>query len=317
MMRAMLMALCGCIVSVATAQTYPTKPVRLVIPFPAGGSNDIVGRVVAAKLSDLLGKPIVVDNRAGADGIIGSELVARAQPDGHTLLLISSSYAMNAAVHKLPYDPRRSFNWVAMLGNAPTILVAFQGTLVTSVKDVVAHARANPGKLFFGSSGVGGFNHFAGELFRSLAGIDMVHVPFKGGGAAMIGAISGEVQLIFASSVLALPHVRSGKIKTLATGGAKRSTILPNAPTIAEGGVPGYEASNWWGMVAPESTPAAIIQRLNSAVAEVMTLPDTQKRFAAEGAEIQTLSPADMGKLISAEMIKWARVAKEAGIRVE
>ena len=204
-----------------------------------------------------------------------------------------------------------------MLGNAPTILVAFQGTPVTSVKDVVAHARANPGKLFFGSSGVGGFNHFAGELFRSLAGIDMVHVPFKGGGAAMIGAISGEVQLIFASSVLALPHVRSGKIKTLATGGAKRSTILPNAPTIAEGGVPGYEASNWWGMVAPESTPAAIIQRLNSAVAEVMTLPDTQKRFAAEGAEIQTLSPADMGKLISAEMIKWARVAKEAGIRVE
>ncbi len=317
MMRAMLMALCGGIVSVATAQTYPTKPVRLVIPFPAGGSNDIVGRVVAAKLSDLLGKPIVVDNRAGADGIIGSELVARAQPDGHTLLLISSSYAMNAAVHKLPYDPRRSFNWVAMLGNAPTILVAFQGTPVTSVKDVVAHARANPGKLFFGSSGVGGFNHFAGELFRSLAGIDMVHVPFKGGGAAMIGAISGEVQLIFASSVLALPHVRSGKIKTLATGGAKRSTILPNAPTIAEGGVPGYEASNWWGMVAPESTPAAIIQRLNSAVAEVMTLPDTQKRFAAEGAEIQTLSPADMGKLISAEMIKWARVAKEAGIRVE
>ena len=317
MMRAMLMALCGGIVSVATAQTYPTKPVRLVIPFPAGGSNDIVGRVVAAKLSDLLGKPIVVDNRAGADGIIGSELVARAQPDGHTLLLISSSYAMNAAVHKLPYDPRRSFNWVAMLGNAPTILVAFQGTPVTSVKDVVAHARANPGKLFFGSSGVGGFNHFAGELFRSLAGIDMVHVPFKGGGAAMIGAISGEVQLIFASSVLALPHVRSGKIKTLATGGAKRSTILPNAPTIAEGGVPGYEASNWWGMVAPESTPAAIIQRLNSAVAEVMTLPDTQKRFAAEGAEIQTLSPADMAKLISAEMIKWARVAKEAGIRVE
>ena len=317
MMRAMLMALCGGIVSVATAQTYPTKPVRLVIPFPAGGSNDIVGRVVAAKLSDLLGKPIVVDNRAGADGIIGSELVARAQPDGHTLLLISSSYAMNAAVHKLPYDPRRSFNWVAMLGNAPTILVAFQGTPVTSVKDVVAHARANPGKLFFGSSGVGGFNHFAGELFRSLAGIDMVHVPFKGGGAAMIGAISGEVQLIFASSVLALPHVRSGKIKTLATGGAKRSTILPNAPTIAEGAVPGYEASNWWGMVAPESTPAAIIQRLNSAVAEVMTLPDTQKRFAAEGAEIQTLSPADMGKLISAEMIKWARVAKEAGIRVE
>ena len=289
MMRAMLMALCGGIVSVATAQTYPTKPVRLVIPFPAGGSTDIVGR----------------------------ELVARAQPDGHTLLLISSSYAMNAAVHKLPYDPRRSFNWVAMLGNAPTILVAFQGTPVTSVKDVVAHARANPGKLFFGSSGVGGFNHFAGELFRSLAGIDMVHVPFKGGGAAMIGAISGEVQLIFASSVLALPHVRSGKIKTLATGGAKRSTILPNAPTIAEGGVPGYEASNWWGMVAPESTPAAIIQRLNSAVAEVMTLPDTQKRFAAEGAEIQTLSPADMGKLISAEMIKWARVAKEAGIRVE
>ena len=317
MMRAMLMALCGGIVSVATAQTYPTKPVRLVIPFPAGGSNDIVGRVVAAKLSDLLGKPIVVDNRAGADGIIGSELVARAQPDGHTLLLISSSYAMNAAVHKLPYDPRSSFNWVAMLGNAPTILVAFQGTPVTSVKDVVAHARANPGKLFFGSSGVGGFNHFAGELFRSLAGIDMVHVPFKGGGAAMIGAISGEVQLIFASSVLALPHVRSGKIKTLATGGAKRSTILPNAPTIAEGAVPGYEASNWWGMVAPESTPAAIIQRLNSAVAEVMTLPDTQKRFAAEGAEIQTLSPADMGKLISAEMIKWARVAKEAGIRVE
>lgn len=311
--RALLMGLCGWFPAHALAQPYPSKPVRLVIPFPAGGSNDIVGRLVASKLSEQFERQVVVDNRVGADGIIGSELVARALPNGHTLLMISASFPMNAAVHKLPYDPLRSFSWVAMVGDAQTILVAYPGVPVSSVKDILSFARSNPGKMMYGSSGVGGFNHFAGELFRSLAGVNMVHVPYKGGGTAMIGTISGEVQLLFASSVLALPQVRSSKIKTIGTGGAKRSALLPDVPTIAES-VPGYDANNYWGVLAPSGTPAAIVNHINASINTILAMPDMQKRFAAEGAEIRTMSPAEFGKLIATDITKWTRVAKDARI---
>ena len=313
LIRALLIGLCGWFPGHSLAQPYPSKPVRLVIPFPAGGSNDIVGRLVASKLSEQFERQVVVDNRVGADGIIGSELVARAKPDGHTLLMISASFPMNAAVHKLPYDPLRSFSWVAMVGDAQTILVAYPGMPVSSVKDILSFARSNPGKMMYGSSGVGGFNHFAGELFRSLAGVNMVHVPYKGGGTAMIGTISGEVQLLFASSVLALPQVRSSKIKTIGTGGAKRSALLPDVPTIAES-VPGYDANNYWGVLAPSGTPAAIVNHINASINTILAMPDMQKRFAAEGAEIRTMSPAEFGKLIATDITKWTRVAKDARI---
>ncbi len=222
---------------------------------------------------------------------------------------------MNAAIHNLPYDPLRSFSWVAMIGDAQTILIASPGIPVNSAKDIVSFARSNPGKMMYGSSGVGGFNHFAGELFRNMAGIDMVHVPFKGGGTAMIGTISGEVQLLFASAVLALPHVRSGKVKTIGTGGTKRSALLPDIPTIAESGVPGYDANNYWGVLAPAGTPAAIVTQINATIGAILAMPEMQKRFAAEGAEIHTMSPAEFGKLIAADIVKWTRVAKDARIR--
>jgi len=296
---------------------YPSKPIRLIIPFPPGGSNDIVGRYIGSKLSEQLGRQVVVDNRAGADGIIGSRIAASAVPDGHTLLVISTAFPMNAAIHKLPYEPLKSFSWVAMLGSAPTVLVANPAGPASSVKDLVAYARANPGKLMYASSGIGGFNHFAGELFRSLAGIKMVHVPFKGGGPAMIGVISGDVPLIFASTILSLPHVRSGKLRVLGTGGTKRISILPDVPTISESGVPGYEASNWWGMLGPAAMPERIVNRINAEIATIMTFPETQKRFALEGAEPMPITPGEFGKLIAMEIGKWTRVAKDSGIRAE
>ena len=299
------------------ALAYPSKPVRLIIPFPPGGSNDIVGRYVAAQLTEWFGRQVIVDNRAGADGIIGSEIAARSEPDGHTLLVISTAFPMNAAIHKLPYDSMRSFTWISILGSGPTILAAFSNLQASSVKDIVALGKAKRGELLYASSGIGGFNHFAAELFRNLSGVDMVHIPYKGGGPAIIGVISGQAHIIFASTVLSLPHIRSGKLKALGTGGTKRSAVLPDIPTIAEGGVTGYDASNWWGVLGPAGMPSNIVHRLNQIIGTIMSLPETRKRFATEGAEPMTLTPHAFGKLIVAEIAKWKQVAMESGIRAD
>jgi tripartite-type tricarboxylate transporter receptor subunit TctC len=304
--------------SVAVAQGYPTRPVRLIIPFPPGGSNDIVGRMIAAQLGERLGQTMVVDNRGGAGGTIGTELAAKAPADGYTLLLISTAYAFNTSIYKkLPYDPVRSFTPVALLGSGPGVLVVNPALPVNSVRDLIALARERPGKLNNASAGIGSFQHLASELFRIQANIEWLHVPYKGGGPAMMDLIAGQADASVGSLIQMLPHIRTGKLKALGTTGAKRSPVLPDVPTVAEAGVPGYEATNWWGLLAPTGTPPAIVERLHQEVVAVQASAETKKRFESEGAEAVQMSPAQIGAFIAAETAKWARVVKEAGITAE
>jgi tripartite-type tricarboxylate transporter receptor subunit TctC len=300
------------------AQDYPTKPVRLIIPFPPGGSNDVVGRVIATKLGEQLGKQVVVDNRAGAGGVVGTELAAKAPNDGYTLQIISIAHATNPWLYKsLPYDPIKSFTPISILASGPNVLAINPSLPVNSVKELVALAKQKPGELQYASAGVGSFQHLGGELFKLEAGVNMLHVPFKGGGPAMIDVIGGHTKLLFSSLVQTTPHIRTGKLKALGVGGTKRSPVLPDVPTIAEAGVPTYEAVNWWGLVAPAGTPAPIIARLHQAVQEVQNSPDVQKQFDSEGAEIIRMSPTEFGAFMEKQMARWGRVVKEGGIKAE
>jgi tripartite-type tricarboxylate transporter receptor subunit TctC len=296
---------------------YPTKPVRLIIPFPPGGSNDIVGRTIGAQLTERLGKQVIVDNRGGAGGVLGTEVAVKSPPDGYTLLLVSSAYAISPSLHKLPYDPAKAIVPVAILATGPNALCVYPGLPVKSVKELIALAKEKPGQLNYAAAGVGSFQHLGSELFRIMAGVDVVGVQFKGGGPAMIDVVGGHSQVLIGSLIQALPHIRSGKLKVLAVGGSKRSPILPDVPTIAEAGVPGYEATNWWGIAAPAGTPPAIVERLHKELSVILAFAETQKRFLDEGAEVVHMSPAEFGTFIATETAKWARVVKEAGIKAE
>jgi tripartite-type tricarboxylate transporter receptor subunit TctC len=301
----------------AAAQSYPTKPVRLIVPFPPGGSNDIVGRLVAQELSGRLGKQVVVDNRGGAGGVLGSEIAANSEPDGHTLLVISVAYAFNPSLYKLRFDPEKSFVPVAMMGVGPNALTVNPKLQANSVKELIALAKAQPGKLNYASAGVGTFQHLGSELFRIMSGTNIVHVPFKGGGPAMVDVIAGNTQICLASLIQVIPHVDSKRLKLLGIGGAKRAKVYPNVPTISEGGVPGYDASNLWGILAPAKTPIAIVERLHKEINSILGSPEIQKQFDSQGAETAIMSRAEFGKLIKTEMVKWAKVVKEAGIKAE
>jgi len=299
------------------AQDYPTKPVRMIIPFPPGGSNDIVGRMVGTHLGERFGRPVVIDNRGGAGGLIGTEAAVRSPPDGYTLLVISVAYAYNPYMYKLPYDPVKAIAPIAQLGTGPNALAVHPALPVKSVKELVALAKAKPAQLRYASAGVGTFQHLSSELFRLMASVDMIHVPFKGGGPAMISVISGETQISIGSLIQTLPHIRSGRLRPLGTGGAKRSPALPDVPTIAEAGLAGYEANNWWGIVAPAGTPPAIIKRLHGEISGILTRPDVQKWFVSEGAEPINRTPDELARFMLAEMEKWGKVVKQAGIRGE
>ena len=294
---------------------YPSRPIRLLVPQAPGGSNDIMARSVANHLTQGFGRQVVVDNRPGAEGIIGTEMVARAAPDGYTLLLASAAFTMNPAVRRLPYDSVAQFDWVAMLGSGPTVLTVGPLLPVNSVKDVLAAAKEKPGQITMTSAG--GFQHFGSALFRSLSGLDFVIVLYKGGFPAMIDVMGGQAHLTVGSIVQSIPHIRSGKLKPLATGGAARAATLPDLPTIAESGVPGYDASNFWAIAAPAKTPPAIIAKLSSGITAYLRNPETQKRFTNEGAEVDIRTPAEIHKMIVADMAKWAKVAKDAGMNRE
>jgi len=303
--------------SAAFAQGYPTKPLRLVIPFPPGGSNDVVGRMIAFQLSERLGKSVVADNQGGAGGIIGTETAAKSTPDGHTLLLVSSAYAFGASMYKLPYDPATAFTPVALLGTGPVVLAVNAKLPVNSLQDLIALAKAKPGELNYASAGVGSFQHLASALFKLQSGLDIVHVPFKGGGPAMMDVIAGNTQIAIGSLIQTLPHIRSGRLKPLGVGSAKRVPALPDVPTISEAGVPGYEATNWWGIVAPAGTPRPVIDRLHQELTVILASSETKKRFETEGGETAQLSSEEFGRFISTEIVKWAKVVKEAGIKPE
>ncbi len=301
----------------AVAQVYPTRPIRVIVPFPPGGSNDIVARVIGQQLMERIGKPVVIDNRGGAGGMIGTDTAVHSHPDGHTLLIISVAYAYNPSLYKLNFDPVKDVAPVAQLGTGPNSLVVHPSVPVNSVKDLIALAKAKPGVLNYATAGIGSFQHMSSEMFRIMAGINIVHIPFKGGGPAMLAVIAGQSQISIGSLLQTLPHIRSGKLKALATGGAKRSPALPEVPTVAEAGVPGYEANNWWGIVAPAATPPAVVRKLNTEIAAILATPETQKWFVSEGGEAVSRTPEEFKKWILSEMAKWGKVVKQAGIKAE
>ena len=296
---------------------FPSKPVRMIVPFPPGGSNDILGRFLAQKMSDRLGQQTVVDNRAGADGIIGTELAARSVPDGHTLLIVSTTFTMNPAIHKLPYDSVKSFAPVAQIAAGGNVLAVTPSLPVNSLKELIALAKSKPGQVHYASSGIGGFNHFNSELFTSMARVKMAHIPYKGGGPAMLDVMSGQVEVVLGTLIQALPHIRSGKLKPLGVGSAKRSPLLPQVPTISEAGVPGYDGSIWWGVLGPAGIPAGIVTKLNAEIGAILRDPEMAKRLAAEAAEPVIDTPEAFGKLIVNDIAKWGRVAKQIGLHAE
>jgi len=296
-----------------SAAGYPTRPIRLIIPFPPGGSNDIMGRYFALYLTDRLGKQVVVDNRPGGDGMIGTGIAARAQPDGHTLLIASAAFTVNGATRKAPYDPQRSFSWVGRLGYGPSVLSVGPALKVNSAQELIAYGKANPGKLTLATSG--GFAQFASELFNHLSGMKMLVVIYKGGFPALMDVMGGQAHVNLGSLIQTLPHMKSGRIKALATTGAKRATAAPDLPTIAEAGVAGYEANNWWAIAAPAGTPPGVIRKLNGEMKRYLEEPTTLNRFQKEGVEADFRTPAEVQKMIPTEMAKWKEVARVANIR--
>ncbi len=301
----------------AFAQDYPNRPVRLIIPFPAGGSNDVVGRVVAKYLGDQLGQTVYVDNRGGAGGTIGTEAAANAPPDGYTLAIVSIAHAVNPALYKLNYDPIKSFTPISIFATGPNVLTVHPSLPVKSVKELIALAKQKPGELNYASAGVGSFQHLGGELFKLMSKADIVHVPYKGGGPAMQDVIAGHVKIIFSSLVQTTPFIKSGQLRALGTGGAKRSSVLPDVPTIAEAGVDGYLADNWWGIVAPAGLPQPIADKLYKAVQQALKAPELVAQFDREGATIVDMSAAQFSKYIETETVKWGRVVKEGGIKAQ
>ena len=301
----------------AFAQDYPNRPVRLIIPFPAGGSNDVVGRVVAKYLGDQLGQTVYVDNRGGAGGTIGTETAANAPPDGYTLAIVSIAHAVNPSLYKLNYDPIKSFTPISIFATGPNVLVVHPDLPVKSVKELLALAKQKPGELNYASAGIGSFQHLGGELFKLMAKADIVHVPYKGGGPAMQDVIAGHVKIMFSSLVQTTPFIKSGQLRALGTGGAKRSPVLPDVPTIAEAGVDGYLADNWWGLVAPAHLPQPIADRLYKAVQGALKAPELVAQFEREGATIVDMSSAQFTKYIETETVKWSHVVKEGGIKAQ
>lgn len=307
--------LLAALVAGALAQDYPNRPVRLIVPFPPGGSNDVVGRLVAMQLSTQLGQQVFVDNRGGAGGVIGTEACATASPDGYTLCIISIAHAVNPALHKLNYDPIKSFTPISIFATGPNVLAINPTLPVNSVKELVALAKQKPGELNYASAGVGSFQHLGGELFKLTAGVDIVHVPYKGGGPAMQDVISGHVKIMFSSLIQTTPFIKSGQLKALGTGGAKRTSVLPDVPTISEAGVPGYVADNWWGLAAPVGLPEALVEKLYAASQAALKSPELLAAFEREGAAPVTMTTAEFGDYIKGEIAKWGRVVKEGNIQ--
>jgi tripartite-type tricarboxylate transporter receptor subunit TctC len=299
----------------AVAQSYPTKPMRLVVPFPPGGSNDVVGRVFATKLSEILGKQMIVENRAGAGGTIGTAAVASAPPDGYMLLVVSLAHSVNPGLYNLKYDPVKSFQPVAIMGSGPNVLMVHPSVKARSVKELIALAKKEPGKLHVSHAGVGSFQHMGAALFVRMAGIDVVLVPFKGGGPAMIDVVAGHSQISLSSLVQSTGFIKSGKLIPLGVGGNQRTKVLPDVPTIAEAGLPGYDVANWWGIFAPAGTPKPVVDTLHAAVTKAQADPAILKQFDTEGARVIKMGTAEFGEFYKKDLAKWQKLVKEEGLK--
>lgn len=307
----------GAVVSVH-AQPFPTRPVRLVVPYPPGGANDIVARLLAPRMSEQLGQNVVVDNRGGGNTIIGSEIVAKAAPNGHTILIVAAGHAINPSLYpKLPYDTARDFAPIALIGDGAYVLVAHPSAGVASVTDLIALAKSKPGQIAYASSSIGNLTHLAAELFNSLAKVKMLHVPYKGGNPAMADLLGGRVSVFFSTVAVARPHLQAGKIRGLGVTTARRSLALPNIPTIAEAGLPGYEVSGWYGLVAPAATPKAAIGRLHDVVQGALRQAGIKEKLLGVGVEVVEATSDQFGDRIKAELAKWEKVVKPLGITPE
>jgi tripartite-type tricarboxylate transporter receptor subunit TctC len=308
----------GAFTAAASSQTYPSRPVRLVIPFPPGGPADIFGRLIAFKLTDALREQVVVDNRGGGNGNIGAEFVARSAPDGYTLMLLPSALAANASLYaKLPYSLVGDFTGVASLGTFPLLLVTHPSVPAKTVPELIALAKAKPGELNFASAGSGGGAHLAAELFSRSAGISMVHVPYKGTGPAVLGVLGGQVSLMFASVPSVIQHVRGGKLNALAVTSVQRSPAAPELPTVSEQGLPGYDVVSWFGIVAPAGTPADIVKRLNEDVRRALVVPEFQERLKDEGGRSLAMTPEEFTAFIRSEAARWAKIVRDVGAKLD
>jgi tripartite-type tricarboxylate transporter receptor subunit TctC len=317
---ALLLALAAPAASVsAAADDYPSKPIRVIVNMAPGGSNDLVARIIAAKLSERLGKPVFVDNRPGAGGVIGTEIAARAVPDGYTVMSTAGQHTLMALLHeKLPFDPLKSFVPVARVGSGPNVLVVHPSLPVHSVKELIALAKQKPGQLLIPSSGVGTVFHMGIERFKMMAGIDLTVLQFKGGGPALIDVLGGHSHCFISSLLAAMPHIKAGKLRALGTGGPVRSSLLPDVPTIAEaGGLPGYTTMNWWGVLAPAGTPPPMVTRLSNELKAILTGDELKKQFLNDGIEAGYMGPAEFGAFLEEEQANWARVVKQANIKLE
>jgi tripartite-type tricarboxylate transporter receptor subunit TctC len=298
------------------AQNYPTRPIRLVVASSPGGGSDLLARTLGAKMSEDLGQQIVVDNRGGASGVIGTDIVAQAPPDGYTLLIIQPSLTINPSmIRKLPYDAAKDFTPISLVVDAAQIIIVNTAVPAKNVKELIALAKAKPGGLVFGSPGVGTSPHLTAELFKLQAGVDMPQVLFKGAGPAYISLISGEVNAMFSTVLSALPHVKTGRIRALAVTTKKRTSVLPDLPTMAESALPDFDTSQWFGVLGPARTPRPIVDRLNQSLARASTSPDVKSRFAAEGVEVVNSTPEEFAAVIKRELVQWAHVIKAAGIQ--
>lgn len=301
-----------------SAQSYPVKPVRFVVPYPPGGSNDVLTRITAQAMSPGLGQQIVVDNRGGAGGMIGADNVAKSAPDGYSILNVQASFVANAALRtKLAYDPINDFAYIGMMARGPMLVVVHPSLPVKNIRDLLQLAKANPGQINYGSTGTGGHNHLATELFRKMANINIVHVPYKGVAPALTDLMGGHVQLVMTSLPSAMNQVHAGRLKALAVGGAARTSFMPELPTVSESGVPGYVAEFWWGLAAPARTPGDIVSRLAAELDKALKSAELKQRFAGEGAEPAAMTREQFTKFVADEISRWRQAARDAGIKLE
>jgi tripartite-type tricarboxylate transporter receptor subunit TctC len=304
--------------AVMAQSAYPTKQVRLIVPFPPGGAVDVIGRIVSLRLSERLGQQVVVDNRGGANAIIGTELAAKAVPDGHTILIVPAGHAITPSVmRKLPYDTLKDFAAIGLIGNGAYVLVINPSVPAKTLGEFIALAKAKPGQLNYAFTGHGNATHLAGELFKVLAGVDIVGIVYKGGGPALTDVIGGQVTGFFSGVASGSAQIKAGRIRALGVTTAQRSAALPDVPSIAEAGVPGYEVDGWYGLLAPKATPAAVIKRLNAELAALLAMPDMKERLLAAGIDARASSPAEFHDRIARDITRWAEVVKKARIAVE
>jgi len=310
---------CGLLSVAAEAQTFPSKPMRFIVPYPAGGAVDILARALGQKLTEAWGQPVVVDNRSGAGGMIGTELIAKAPLDGHTIgLAHAGPLAINPSLYKkLPYSPGSDFAYITLMGRQENMVVVHPSLPVKSIRELIELARAKPGQITIGSGGSGTGSHLAGEMFVSMTGTKMLHVPYKGNAPSVVALLAGEVQVMFPTILTVKPHIEAGRLRGLAVTTEKRVAAMPDLPTVAEAGVPGYESSIWFGAMGPAGMPADVVQKLNAEIVRILAVPELKASFVSQGLDIETSSTDSFAKMVRAEQDKWAKVIRDAGIKAQ